>query len=99
LHRDIPLSESICFLAPVTIKSYSNIEFSILRLKGFAIVLLIFLSLLPAYYINQWLQKIIQPRKSFGLFLLYMLACFALVFGYTFLVTMVIFKLFPLSKR
>jgi len=70
-----------------------------MKLKGFIIVLLIFLSLLPAWYINKWLQKIIQPRKSFALFLLYMLSVFALVFVYTFLVTYVILKLFPPPNR
>jgi hypothetical protein len=69
------------------------------KIKGVLIVLLVMLSLIPAWYINQWLQKIIQPRRHFGLFLLYMLTCFALVFGYTFLVTTLIFKLFPLPKR
>lgn len=63
------------------------------------VFLFILLSLVPAYYINIWLQRLIQPRRSFVLFLLYMFACFALVFGYTFLVTTVIFKVFPLPKR
>lgn len=69
--------------------------------KVFKIVAFFFilLSLIPAYYINLWLQKLIQPRRHFGLFLLYVLTCFALVFGYTFLVTALIFKLFPLPKR
>jgi len=70
-----------------------------LKAKGFLIVVLIMLSMVPAYYINVWLQKIIQPRRSFFLFLLYMFSCFLLVFGYTFFITTIIFKLFPVPKR
>jgi len=69
------------------------------KLKGILITLLIFLSLIPVWYISRWLQGIIQPRKSFGQFLFYMLLCFALVFVYTFLVTFVILKLLPPPHR
>lgn len=62
-------------------------------------MLVIFASLIPAWYLNRWLQKIVQPRRSFGQFMLYMLLCFVLVFAYTFLLTTVIFKLFPPPKR
>ncbi len=66
-----------------------------MRLRGILISLLILLSLIPAWYLTKWMQKVIQPRKSFLQFLLYMVLCFALVFFYTFLLTTVIFKLFP----
>ena len=67
--------------------------------KGLLIIFFLLLSLLPAYYINLWLQKWIKPRRSFGLFLLYMLTCLVLVFVYTFLVTVAIFKMFPVPNR
>lgn len=69
------------------------------KLKGILITLFLFLSLIPAWYINRWLQGVIQPRKSFAQFLLYLLLCFALVFFYTFLVTFIIFKLLPPPHR
>lgn len=59
------------------------------------IILFLLLSLLPAYSLNQWLQKKIQPRKSFGRFLLYIFTAFVLVFVYTFVVVWCIGKLFP----
>lgn len=70
-----------------------------MKLKGVVIIFFIFLSLIPAWYVNRWLQKIVRPRRSFGQFLLYMLLCFALVFGYTFLITAALFKLFPPPQR
>lgn len=66
-----------------------------MRLKGILITLIILVSLIPAWHLNKFLQKIIQPRKSFAQLIFYMLVCFALVFFYTFLITVVIFKLFP----
>jgi hypothetical protein len=69
------------------------------KLKAVLIILVILFSLLPAWYLNQWLQKIILPRKSFLRFLFYMFLGFVMAFGYTFLVTLVIFKLFPLPRR
>lgn len=61
-------------------------------------MLVIALSLIPAWYINRWLQKIIQPRRSFLQLMLYFIVCLALVFIYTFLVVTLIFKLFPVAK-
>lgn len=69
-----------------------------LRLKGILVTLVILALLFPAWYLNRWLQKIVQPRRSFAQFLLYMLLCFAMVFVYTFLVTAVVLRLFPASR-
>jgi hypothetical protein len=69
-----------------------------LRFQKLLIIVIILVSLIPAYYITQWLKAVIQPRSSFGRFLLYMLACLGLVFAYTFLLVALILKLFPVAK-
>jgi len=69
-----------------------------MKLQRLLILVIILLSLLPAFYVNQWLQKLIQPRRSFGQLLLYILACFALVFVYTFLLVWIITQVFPQTK-
>lgn len=61
-------------------------------------MVIILLSLIPAWYINAWLQKVIKPRQSFGQFLLYMVASLVLVFAYTFLVVTIISWVFPRVK-
>ena len=66
-----------------------------MRLKPLVILFLILLSLIPIYSINQILQKIIQPRKSFLGLMLYMVTGLALVFVYTFLLVFFIEKFFP----
>ena len=67
-------------------------------MKRVGVLLVIMLSLVPAFYLNRWLQKIIQPRKSFLRLLLYILTAFVLVFLYTFVIVWCIAKLFPIAK-
>ena len=43
-------------------------------------------------------MNLIQPRRSFLQFLLYMLLSFALIFLYTFLLVMIISAVFPQAK-
>jgi len=62
------------------------------------ILLLILVSLIPIFYINKWLQDLVLPRKSIARLLLYFLVILELIFIYTFLLVMVIARLFSLSK-
>ena len=68
------------------------------RVERVLILVVILLSLIPAYYVNRWLLKVIQPRRSFGHFLLYLLACLVFVFAYTFVVVAIISRVFPPAK-
>lgn len=70
-----------------------------MRWQRLLILLIILASIIPAFYVNQWLQQWIQPRRSFGQLLLYILAGFALVFVYTFLLVWIITQVFPQTKR
>jgi hypothetical protein len=69
-----------------------------MKLQRLLIVLLILLSLIPIAYMNQWLQRVIQPRRSFIQLMLYVLASLVLVFVYTFLLVWIITYLFPKAK-
>jgi hypothetical protein len=68
-----------------------------MNLKKLAVLLIIVLSLLPAYYINLQLLKFIEPRKAPLRFLAYMLSMFAFIFGYTFLIVWLIGWIFPIK--
>jgi hypothetical protein len=70
-----------------------------MKLRAVAILLIIIVSLIPVYLANKFLQKKIQPRQSAARLFLYMLFGFLLVFAYTFLVVLVIRKLFPLPNQ
>ena len=69
-----------------------------MKLQRLLVVLLILLSLIPIAYMNQWLQRVIQPRRSFIQLMLYVLASLILVFVYTFLFVWIITYLFPKAK-
>ncbi|WP_148661147.1 hypothetical protein [Flavisolibacter tropicus] len=68
-------------------------------MKRLLILVIILLALIPAFYVNRWLQQIIQPRRSFVQLMLYILTCFAFVFVYTFLLVWIITQVFPQANR
>lgn len=58
----------------------------------------ILLFLIAAFYTNQFLQKIIQPRKSMSRLFLYITLAFAIVFAFTFILVWIVRYLFPVGK-
>lgn len=66
-----------------------------MKWKSLLILLIIVASLIPAYLINKYLQKIIRPGESLGRLFLYLFCGLSLVFIYTFLLVFLIKKLFP----
>jgi hypothetical protein len=66
-----------------------------MKWKAIIIILIILVSLFPVYLINKYLQRIIKPRNSLGQLFLYLLSGLVLIFGYTFLLVLIIKKLFP----
>jgi hypothetical protein len=66
-----------------------------MKLKAVLILLLIILSLLPAYALYQYLQRVIQPKESMRRFLAWLIIVLTLIFVYTFLVVFIIRLLFP----
>lgn len=58
-----------------------------------ALILFVFLVVIPMYYINKLLLSTIQPRRSFGRFLLYMVSVLALAFVYTVIFAWLLLKL------
>ena len=61
--------------------------------------ILLLISMVILFFCNKWLQKMIEPRKSFVRLITYFLVAFALLFGFTFLFVLFISNLFPFSKR
>jgi len=68
-----------------------------MKLRSLAILLIILISLLPAFYINRLLKNKLGPRKSMRRFLLYMLSSFGFIFLYVFFLVWLIGHLFPLQ--
>lgn len=68
-----------------------------MKTRSLLILLLLLVSLIPLYFLQKLLQHSLQPRRSLGRLMLYLLTMLALVFGYTFLLVWLAGKLFPLA--
>ena len=67
-----------------------------MKLRSLAILVILLLSLLPAWWLVQRLKALVRPARSPGRLLLFMLASLALVLLYTLLLVTLIVRLFPL---
>ena len=65
-----------------------------MRLRSLLILLALVVAMIPAYYLNRWLQRVIRPRENAGRFFLFLLANFVLIIVYTVLVVGVAVRLF-----
>jgi len=66
-------------------------------MKEIIIFLFILISLIPFFYINKWLQHLVVPGKSLARLVLYFLVMFEMIIVYTFLLVLIISKLFSPS--
>ena len=65
-----------------------------MRLRSLLILLVLILAMVPVYYSNRWLQKVMRPRENAGRFFLFFLANFMLVVVYTMLVVGLVVRFF-----
>jgi hypothetical protein len=66
-----------------------------MKWKAIVILFLILLSLIPAYWLNQYFEKIIQPRRSLGRLFLYLCSNMFVVFVFTVILVLLIKLAFP----
>lgn len=66
-----------------------------MKWKAIVILVIIFVSLIPAYSLNKYLQRTIKPRESLGRLFFYLFSGMMLVFVYTLLLVLLIKFIFP----
>jgi hypothetical protein len=66
-----------------------------MRWTAVIILFIILVALVPAYSLNNYLQKIIQPRKSLGRLFLYLFSGMLVVFVFVLIVVLLIRLVFP----
>jgi len=64
-------------------------------MKTVVVLSLIVGFMMAAYFMNRWLQKMIKPKQSLGMLLLYMFGVLVMVFLLSFLMVLVITWLYP----
>jgi hypothetical protein len=63
--------------------------------RSLLILLLLLLALVPIFFFNRWLQKVMRPREHVGRFFLFLFANFVLIIVYTVFVVGLIVRIFP----
>ena len=66
-----------------------------MKFRSLLILLIIALALIPVYYFNRWLQRVLQPRESAGRFFLFLFVNFLMIVVYTVLMVGVVVRVIP----
>jgi hypothetical protein len=66
-----------------------------MKLRAILILLVLVLAMVPIYFINRWMRKVMNPRENAGRLFLFILTNFVLIIVYTMLVVGVIVRIFP----
>ena len=66
-----------------------------MKLRSLLILLIIALALIPVYYFNRWLQRVLQPKESAGRFFLFLFVNFLMIVVYTVLMVGVVVRVIP----
>jgi glycerol uptake facilitator-like aquaporin len=64
-------------------------------MRQITVIIIIIVFLLLAYFLNGYIQKLLNPRKSFGRLMLYFLATIVMIAGLSYLMVFIIAQLFP----
>jgi hypothetical protein len=65
------------------------------KLRSLLILLIIALALIPVYYFNRWLQRVLRPKESAGRFFLFLFVNFLMIVVYTVLMVGVVLRVVP----
>jgi hypothetical protein len=66
-----------------------------MKLRALLILLVLVVAMLPVYYMNRWMRRVMRPRESAGRLFLFLLANFVLIIVYTMLLVGMIVRIFP----
>ncbi len=66
-----------------------------MKLRPLLLLLVIVLALVPVYYLNRWIQRVVRPRESAVRFFLFLFVNFLLIIVYTVLVAGLVLRIFP----
>jgi hypothetical protein len=65
------------------------------KFRSLLILLIIALALIPVYYFNRWLQRVLRPKDSASRFFLFLFVNFLMIVVYTVLMVGVVLRVFP----
>jgi len=65
------------------------------KLRSLLILLIIMLALIPVYYFNGWVKRVLRPKDSAARFFLFLLVNFLMIVIYTVLIVGVVLRVIP----
>lgn len=66
-----------------------------MKLRAVLIWMVVVAAVVPVYYFNRWMQRVMRPRENVGRLFLFILTYFVLIVVYTMLVVGMIARIFP----
>jgi hypothetical protein len=65
------------------------------KFRSLLILLIIALALIPVYYFNRWLHRVLRPKDSAGRFFIFLFVNFLMIVVYTVLMVGVVVRVIP----
>jgi len=65
-----------------------------MKTPALLIFLFLVVGLIPVFFINRWMQRVMRPRESAGKFFLFLFANFLLIIAYTVLLVGLVVRVF-----
>jgi hypothetical protein len=66
-----------------------------MRARAVLILLVVLAAMVPLYYVNRWMKRVMRPRENAGRLFIFLIANFVLIVVYTMLVVGMIVRIFP----
>jgi hypothetical protein len=67
-----------------------------MKLRALLILLAVSAAMVPLYYLNRWIKRVLRPRENAGMLFVFLIANFVLIIVYTMLVVGMIVRIFPI---
>ena len=66
-----------------------------MRARAVPILLVVLAAMIPLYYVNRWMKRVMRPRENAARLFIFLIANFVLIVVYTMLVVGMIVRIFP----
>ena len=66
-----------------------------MKFRSLLILLILALALIPVYYFNRWLHRVLRPKDSAGRFFIFLFVNFLMIVVYTVLMVGVVVRVIP----
>ena len=66
-----------------------------MKVRSLLILLVLISAVVPVYFLNRWMQRVLRPRDSAARLFLFIFGVFVLIIIYTILIVALIARIFP----